>query len=196
MTPMLGIFASQITGHLQTDNGSMFPIRSYVVPSGGAASVTFSSIPSTYTHLQIRYTSRMNTAATWDYDKITFNSDTGSNYAWHHLYGNGASAVAGSATSQTYAYNGAMTSNNAGSNIFGATITDILDYSNSSKYKTVRSLTGYDNNGSGANDISKGAIFLRSGLWMNTNAITSITLTPDTGSFVQYSSVALYGVKA
>ena len=193
MAPILGIIASSITGNLVTNSYSSIATTTL---STTASSVTFSSIPSTYTHLQIRYMSRMNTAATWDYDKITFNSDTGSNYAWHHLYGNGASAVAGNATTQTYAYNGAMASNNAGANIFGVTITDILDYSNSNKYKTVRSLTGYDNNGSGANDISKGAVFLRSGLWMNTNAISTITLTPDTGSFVAYSTFALYGIKA
>ena len=191
--PIFGIVSSSIVGNFAL--GAMFPIRSYVVPSGGAASVTFSSIPSTYSHLQLRYVSRMNTAATWDYDKITFNSDTGSNYAWHHIYGNGASVVAGNATTQTYAYSGAMTSNNAGASLFGSTVTDILDYTSTNKYKTVRSLTGYDNNGSGANDISKGAVFLRSGLWMNTNAITTITLTPDTGSFVQYSLFSLYGIK-
>ena len=62
-------------------------------------------------------------------------------------------------------------------------------YKRQSKYKTQRTLGGYDNNGAGV-------VGLSSGVWMNTNAVTSITFVPGGGTnFVQYSSFALYGIK-
>jgi hypothetical protein len=72
--------------------------------------------------------------------------------------------------------------------IFRASVLDILDYSNTNKYKTLRALDAGDSNGSGNMEIL-------SNLWMNTAAITSITLTLDSGNFTQYSSFALYGIK-
>ena len=75
-------------------------------------------------------------------------------------------------------------------NIFGANVLDILDYANTSKYTTARILGGIDINGSGGN------IRLDSGVWMNTAAVTSLTISPTTANnFVQYSSFALYGIK-
>jgi hypothetical protein len=76
----------------------------------------------------------------------------------------------------------------ADTNIFGTAVFDLLDYTNTSKYKTTRSLTGHDKNGSGL-------IVLYSGLWLNTAAVTSITVLPNTGNFNQYTSAALYGIK-
>jgi hypothetical protein len=180
MSPILGIYASQITGHLVTNNYSS--IQTVTVGSGGASSITFSSIPSTYTHLQIRGIARDASGNNNGY--IQFNGDTGSNYSYHYLVGGGSSASAGGAASAT---NSLVMQYNNGSNMFGATILDILDYANTNKNKTVRSLNGWDQNGSGS-------IFMWSGLWMNTSAISSITLT-EAGNFAQYSSFALYGVK-
>jgi hypothetical protein len=121
---------------------------------------------------------------------IQFNSDTGSNYARHYLYGDGSSPYAGASTSQTSANIGAQGAALSGSNVFGVGVIDILDYTSTNKYKTVRCLSGDDRNGSG--DIQ-----LSSGLWMSTSAISSITLLAQTGSanFAQYSSFALYGIK-
>jgi hypothetical protein len=82
-----------------------------------------------------------------------------------------------------------MSASTGGANVFGTFIIDILDYANTSKYKTQRGLGGADLNGSGY-------ISFNSGNWRNTNAITSISLTPLYGSqFAQYSSFALYGIK-
>jgi hypothetical protein len=70
-----------------------------------------------------------------------------------------------------------------------ASITTILDYQNINKYKTVRTIDGFDANGSGG-------IELISGLWQSKNAITSITLIPNSSaSFAQYTQFALYGIK-
>ena len=157
--------------------------------SSSQSSVTFSSIPSTYTHLQIRSISRGDVAGTGrQVTKINFNSDTGSNYASHELYGNGSSAAASALTSSTYAYAGINPASGTLASTFGAAVVDILDYANTNKYKTTRTLDGVDYNGDGV-------VILTSGLWMNTAAVSSITLTHATGNFVQYSSFALYGIK-
>lgn len=188
MAPILGIIASSITGGLVTDNGAMFPIRSYVVPSGGAASIEFTSIPSTYTHLQLRGITRCAGSGTVSID-LQVNGVTSSTYAWHRLYGDGssASAYAEPNTSKfTEMYQPISTDT---SNAFGAFVWDLLDYANTNKYKTARVLTAYDVNG------TNGKIAFVSGLYPSTSAVSSIKLTSNGGNFAQYSSVALYGVK-
>jgi hypothetical protein len=158
-----------------------------VNPSG--ASVTFSSIPSTYKHLQVRILSRTTRSdASVDGIYLRINGDTGSNYSWHYLQGDGSSASAtGGANSGAIvgSYNGADAL--TGANIFSASIFDILDYANTNKYKTTRGLFGYDSNGAGA-------ILLNSGSWRNTAAITSLTFSAE-GTFVSGSKFALYGIK-
>jgi hypothetical protein len=189
MSPIPGIVASQITGHLSTNN--YFSIQTQTVGSGGASSIIFNSIPSTYTHLQLRAMTRDNSASTgqsalW----IQFNGDSGSNYSWHRLYGTGSGTPTSTgATSTTWMLAGIGAYNNNPTNEFGVSIVDVLDYASSSKYKTIRGLTGEDENGAGY-------VGLCSGLWMNTNAVTSLTIFPSASqSFIQYSSFALYGVK-
>lgn len=148
-----------------------------------ATSVTFSSIPGTYTHLQVRYICY----ASSQVDLLgNFNSDTGSNYSRHYLYGDG-SAVASGAAAPDSAFNFGFV-NNTG-NYFISGITDILDYADTNKYKTTRTLTGFDTNGGGY-------ILMYSGNWRNTNAINSITIKVNSGSLQQYSEFALYGIKA
>lgn len=158
-------------------------IMTVPVGSGGTSTVTFSSIPATYKHLQIRGMATGTTA----YFRVRFNGDTGSNYAWHELYGDGSSAVAGAGSSATF---GVIEASSAGSNpLSGALITDILDYASTNKNKTMRTLCGYDANGSGR-------IHLVSSLWMNSStAINSIEIVISAGSIGQYSSFALYGIK-
>ena len=158
-------------------------IATVSVGSGGSSIITFSSIPSTYTHLQIRVSAR-NSVAT-QYMKIQANGDTAGNYTYHMITANGSTATADQGTAQTGA---AAPYISNGTNIFGATILDILDYKNTNKYKTMRTLGGQDENGAGQ-------VRLTSGLWLNTAAITSISFVPSSGSFNQYSSFALYGVK-
>jgi hypothetical protein len=171
--------------------GDYESIATVTVGAGGQSSIDFTSISSAYKHLQIRYLSRSSRAATTDSVSIRFNSDTGSNYARHYLYGDGASASAGASTTQTSANIGTQAAASAAANIFGVGVIDILDYTSTNKNKTVRCLSGDDFNGSG--DIQ-----LTSGLYFATPAaITSLTLLAQGGSanFAQYSSFALYGVK-
>jgi hypothetical protein len=169
--------------------GDFESIATVTVGAGGQSSVTFSSIPSTYQHLQVRYMPRISTSDTAENCWLQFNGDTGSNYTFHFLDGNGSSASAGGAGSQTRIFAGRAGAASSGSNIFGANVLDVLDYANTNKYKTARILGGIDRNGDGN-------IRLDSGVWMNTAAVTSLTISPTTANnFVQYSSFALYGIK-
>lgn len=186
--PILGIWASSISGAV-ADPGAFVPIATTTVPSAGAASVTFSSIPSTYTHLQIRFIARTNRAAVGDYIECNLNSDTSSSYSWHSLGGDGASPFAVAGANGTFLNVERIAGNNATAGVFGAGIIDILDYQNTNKYKTSRSLSAFDNNGSGE-------LQFMSGNWRSTSAVSTITLTPGIGtSFNQYSSFTLFGIK-
>ena len=167
-------------------------IATTTVGGGGSSTITFSSIPSTYKHLQIRFIGRStDTGGDRIGQKIQFNSDTGANYSRHQLFGDGASAAANGTANATYILSGLseLTAANAPANTFGVGVLDILEYANTSIYKTTRALAGQDQNS------SSGRIFLASGNWRNTAAITSITLAPETGNYVQYSQAALYGIK-
>ena len=183
MAPILGIYASQISGHLFAPSGAYDSIATTTLGST-TASVTFSSIPSTYTHLQLRCL--MSDTATGSASMTAqFNGDTGANYSSHILLGNGSTAGAAAFISDTKMFSGYFYQ---GTNIFGAAVVDILDYANTNKYKTLKSLSGGDANGNGQ-------MRLFSGLWMNTGAISSITLASNGGNFIQYSQFALYGIK-
>lgn len=167
-----------------------FSIATATVGSGGSSSVTFSSIPSTYTHLQIRAIGRTNRSNTFDDIRFKINGDTATSYYVHFFYGDGASVAAGSNTTYvTGAWGGGMSGATATSSVFGAAIIDILDYANTNKNKTIRALDGVENNGSGT-------IAFSSSLWSSTSAINSIELFGIGGTIQQYSSFALYGIKA
>lgn len=188
MSPILGIIASQNYSRVAPDTGAMFPLGMVSVGSAGSATVEFTSIPSTYTHLQLRALARTDYAAASIAFHINFNSNAATNYSSHELTGNGTSAAATASTTTQYPVLGDITGSSATSSVFGSVVLDILDYKNTSKFKTIRSLSGNDRNGSGK-------LGLYSGNWRNTNAITSIQIIPGAGNFIQYSSFALYGIK-
>jgi len=183
--PILGITASSITGSVQTSYQSI----STVTVSSSVSSITFSAIPATFTHLQIRAFCK---ATTNDSNVGSifgrFNSDTGSNYARHFINGSGTTVSAGASASIASMFFGTGVNANQTS-VFATNVIDILDYANTNKYKTTRSLSGVDVNGAG------GFVQFMSGLWMNTAAVTSITILPAADDFAQYSSFALYGIK-
>ena len=183
--PVLGIIASQISGHLWAPEGAYDSLAT-VTLSAATASITFAGIPTGYKHLQIRGIAK--SAGSGTNGDMTINGDTGNNYAWHELGGNGAVAYTSASASRANIANVFDLNASTNTNIFGASIIDILDYANTSKNKTVRTIGGTDLNGSGG-------VALWSGLWMNTAAITSITITGRSANIAQYSSFALYGVK-
>jgi hypothetical protein len=187
MSLILGILDSG--GAAAGAGGSYESIATVTVGSGGAANVEFTSIPATYTHLQIRAIARTDRAATGEWLEIQFNSDTASNYSDHYFAGNGSTASAGGQANVSYMEVNRFPAASSTASIFGAFVTDILDYANTNKNKTIRNLGGNDQNGSGE-------IHLGSGNWRSTNAITSIKILPGGGTnLVQYSQFALYGIK-
>lgn len=181
--------AGLLTGGVPVSLTDYESIATVTVGSGGAATISFTSIVGTYKHLQIRSIQRNSTSGSGIQIGLTqFNSDTGANYSRHNLIGNGSAASASAATSTTGVWLGVMPQTGDTANAFGASVMDILDYADTNKYKTTRSLEGLDLNGSGEANF-------RSGSWRSTSAITSILITPTSGNFLQYSSFALYGIK-
>lgn len=163
-------------------------IATVTVGSGGTTPITFTSIPSTYKHLQLRGIARTTTA---ERINLIFNSDTGSNYSMHRLVGNGSAASASAQTSQAAIWVGSGYDGvSQTADTFTAFIIDILDYTSTTKTKTLRAFDGLDKNGSGGIELSSGG-------WFKTpEAITSISMSIQSGtSFAQYTHFALYGIK-
>ena len=162
-------------------------INSNTVGSGGVSSVTFSSIPSTYTDLVILNSVRTNRVSpVVDGIKIRFNGDTNTaNYSERRLYGDGASAT----TNTEVAFGGYATTQNATASVFANSFCYIPNYTSSNaKSFNVDSVT--ENNGSTAYQLFDAV------LWTGTATISSIVLSPDAGTlFDQYSSFYLYGIK-
>lgn len=183
-------FLAAVSGNGAGGGGSFESIAK-VTAAGGETSLTFSSIPSTYQHLQIRgITRRADAGSTIATDGLRFNSDTGANYINHRLQGDGASTAAASSgvgSTEIVCSRGAGAT--ATSGIFGASIIDIHDYASTSKNKVIKSFTGFDINGAG------GFIYLYSGAWFNTGAINSITIWPNGNTIAAGTTYALYGIK-
>jgi hypothetical protein len=179
--------------------GDYDSIATTTVGAGGTATVSFSSIASTYSHLQVRImTKAVSATAGGAALFMRMNSDSGNNYAIHQLIGSGSStATAFGEATVPYALvgnNGSYQSLTVGdgASMYSVHVIDILDYANTSKYKTVRALHGRDNNS------TTGRVMLESGLWQNTAAINTLSFTMRDGTaasnIAQYSSFALYGI--
>jgi hypothetical protein len=194
MSPILkGIVASQISGRLAAPN-SYESIATTVVGASSVSSITFSSIPSTYKHLQVRYVVKSaRTSNPLDELNLRFNGDTGSNYAQHCLFGDGAGVTGNGLASQNNIELGSgFIGDSEGTSQFGVGIVDILDYYSSTKTKTIKMLGGVDFNGA---PVYGGRVGLGSGFWNSTSATTSLTFYAENGNIIQYSHFALYGIK-
>lgn len=182
--PIVGQFGS-LAGFGVFPGGALESIATITVGSGGANTIEFTSIPSGFQHLQLRIISK--STSNEDNGDMIFNGST-TGYAWHTLYGDGASAAADASASRSNIV-GVRLAGSSFASVFTGNVIDILDYASTTKNKTVRICKGQDNNGSGL-------VFLESGLWANTNAITSIKFTARSFNFAQHSTAALYGVRA
>ena len=198
MSPILGArgglsaSAYGFTSAVAVGPGDYQSISTFTVGSGGSSSIDFTSIPSTYKHLQIRILIKTNSSGSRvDAMKIQYNGDTSSsNYYTHQLYGSGTAAGSQGFSGAGFyvAYIAGSASGNT--DMFGVAVMDVLDYTSTQKIKNTRSLAGFDGAG-------LGYVVLNSGGWYATPAaITSIKISPDAGSaFTQHSSFALYGIK-
>jgi hypothetical protein len=191
-------YTFQIRGENTIGNGAYSAASNSVTPvdpaafvsiatatgTGSSSTISFTSIPGTYQHLQIRGVTSCTTGTDFQF-YIGYNSDTGSNYAYHQLRGNGTSA---SATGSSSSAPTIIARSNTATSTVNPVIIDIHDYASTTKNKVARSFNGWDNNGSGD-------ICLISNLWRSTSAITRIDLT-TTNNWSTSTQFALYGIKA
>lgn len=172
----------------QAGAGKATAFESIATATGsGVSTVTFSSIPSTYQHLQLRIFSMNPDAGGL---RIRLNSDATSNYTFHELRGDGTSATASGAATGSYSgFAVAWTSTSTTHGI--GVILDLHDYKSTTKNKTARLFCGHDQNAGSTN----GFVSLNSGVWLNTSAVTSITILNTAGNYGSGTSIALYGIK-
>lgn len=160
-------------------------IATVTVGSGGAASIDFSSIPATYTDLQLLISTREESTATAELF-LKFNNTT-SNLSTRWLRGNGASVSSGTTTNIQL-----LTSSNiGGANIFSNVSFYIPNYAGSNN-KSAFSDVVVENNVTSSPDVFQN---LAAHLWSNTAAINQITLFLASGDIAQYSTATLYGIK-
>lgn len=164
-----------------------FELIQTVNGTGASGVIDFTSIPATYTHLQIRYTAK-NTSTNADLN-ITFNNVTSASYARHHLVGNttALASAAVSSTSNISLLDAVAPSTTA--NVTANGVIDILDYANANKNKTLRAMYGL------VQAYTTSRIYLASGFLNSTTAISSIKLTASGNNFSTVSRFSLYGIK-
>jgi len=178
--------------------GDFQSIATVSVGSGGTGSISFTSIPSTFKHLQVRGIMQTN-RGTYPLEeiKLQFNSDTGSNYNYYQLAADGqaGSVYTQGATSATFVNIDHSGTSTGGT--WGIIVLDILDYTSTAINKTVRGLAGYSHL-TGTTGGYAGIASLNNGLWRNNStAISSMTFAPRFSTlFTEYTHLALYGVKA
>lgn len=162
-------------------------ISSVTVGAGGASSIDFTSIPSTYTDLCLKISVRTTNGAYYDALFSNYNGNTSANFSSIRIQGNGTSASSGSSTGNTeLVLNNSAVGDTATASTFNNAELYIPNYAGSN-YKS----SSYD--GVGENNATSAIAVLNAGLWSNTSAINRITLTCG-GSFKQYSTAYLYGI--
>jgi len=178
MTPLLGMMASGATGSKQSSYES---ISTVTVGGAGSSEISFTSIPSTYAHLQIRGFVTDN--ATNGNLQLKYNSTALTRS--HDILSEGAGAAGGSTDSGAAVIYNQRT--NTGQFVV---ILDILNYANTTTNKTFKVLSGGDKNGAGR-------IRFGSGFLDSTSAISSLSMAFNSGggTFPQYTQFALYGIK-
>ena len=183
---LLGILNSQAAG----GGGAAYELLESVALSSSASSVTFSGLGaySGYKHLQIRMIAGC--AAGFDSSGyLELNGDSTASYSHHRLQGSGSIVSSDAGSSDTYILIQAMLSSNAYPNEFAAGVLDVLDFSSSSKNTTIRALHGHK--GTGSQKVS-----LSSGAYLNTDAITSLTVGGAGGNSMRAGSrFSLMGIK-
>lgn len=157
--------------------------------STATSTITFSSIPQTYQHLQIRFMTRTSQSTTGLGDlRLTVNGAS-SSYAWHRLSGDGSAVTASGLTGDNGVYGlGLLPRNGNTAGIFGVGIIDLLDYTSTTKNPTIRFFAGTDLNGSGI-------VYLGSGIRTTAAATTSFSFDFTGWNYVAGSTFALYGIR-
>jgi hypothetical protein len=158
--------------------GSTYSTIATTTLGSAASSYTFSSIPSTYTDLVLVFGGSVSAFGNL---RIQVNSDTGSNYSWTRVLGDGSSASSDRGSNSTF-INIAILDTNA----IGSSIVQLQNYSNTTTNKTV--LT--------RGNASTSYVSANVGLWRSTSAINSVTVLTSTGNINSGTVVTLYGITA
>lgn len=163
------------------------------VGSGGAANIDFTSIPSTYTDLCLKFSLRTSgTADNFENVKLQFNGSGGTAYSERLVYGNSASALSASNSSQANTFFQYSNSANSDASTYSNGEIYIPNYAGST-YKSISVDSVTEKSATAANSAIAG---LAAELWADTSAINRITLTPNVATlFAQYSTATLYGIK-
>lgn len=186
----LGVLA--VAGAGAAGGGGSFDLLETTLITTNTASVTFSSLGSysAYKHLQLRIVARTSATGEGTNDSISIqlNNDTGTNYPKHELTGNGSSVISDAQTGRSDLIIGYTSSNDATADAFSAVVTDILDFSSSSKNTTLRSFSGRPQ--------TSNRVSLLSGFWNNTAAVTEIDIFLSSNlNFKAGTRLSLYGIK-
>jgi hypothetical protein len=164
-------------------------ISTVTVGSGGAASIDFTSIPQTYTDLQILLSGRSAGDTGTAYGLVRFNNDSGANYTVRTLRGSGSAASSFTDASTTSIYRVAIVGSDYTASVFGNTAIYIPNYT-SANYKSVSVDSVIENNATAS------VQHLIAGIWNDTAAITTIKIIGEANNLAQYSSATLYGIKS
>jgi hypothetical protein len=184
MTPIpLGILA--LSGVFAS---GAFDLLETTTLTSSAASISFTGLGSYatagYKHLQIRMIARNDNRTGL---RLKFNSDSGTNYAYHNLAGNGSVVSSGSATSEAFIDLATYPTSTQTVGNYGAVVCDVYDFASTVKNTTTRTL-------SGVADTSFNHIRLMSGLWNSLAAVTEISLGHN-GTLLAGTRISIYGVK-
>lgn len=170
--------------------GAFELIQSTVLAST-ANTITFSSIPATYKHLQLRIVSKTTDASATGYMLIRLNNDSGANYSYHYLYGYGSGVASSGSSGSSFGGLLFMNGNDVGSSAFSPNIIDIHDYADTNRYKTLRNLGGRANGSTGSSQVH-----LLSGNWRSTSAVNRIDFSFGDGTNLSVGTrFSLYGIK-
>jgi hypothetical protein len=150
----------------------------------GASSIDFTSIPSTYTDLVLKVSARTDSIGSGNGFAMYLNGST-SSYTRKGVYGDGALVASNSASN---AAGGLINGTTETSNTFASTDIYIPNYAGSNNKSTSHDSVS-------ENNATFAYISLNAGLWSDTSVVTSMTLTPNAGNFVQYTTATLYGIK-
>ena len=162
------------------------PIASQTLGTG-TSTVTFSSIPGTYTDLRLVAAIRTTSSAAYDALQFTINGDTGSNYSRTELNGTGSAATSSRQSNRSNLVVWYSTPSALGASSFPIFTLDLMSYANTSVNKTI--LSSYAD--------SSNFVQRQVHLWRSTSAITSLSFTPETGpAFTSGSTFSLFGIKA
>ena len=185
MSLMIGIVAASGAGAAPA-----FELISTAYGTGSSSTITLSSIPADYKHLQIRGVARSGTQYGSTAMYMRLNGAT-SGYAWHELYGDGSSVASSSGTADTKINVGTIPSVNGTAGAVGAFVIDILDYASTSKNKTVRTFYGVTDSAN-----SNTTVALRSGFLTSTSAVSSVSFIANSSlPFTSLTRISIYGIK-